>query len=168
MRCPSAPYQTAAQRAADGGGLDYGKADQSWYYLATVQASYILNGWFYSQNTIGNAMATNVFQKESDVPQPGRSVLFADGIWIDCWPVEQNKPGTDFYDGSSDDTGGPSGAGGIGRLMINRHGGIPPSLAARNFTGTPIPGAINIALFDGHVGTMPLGLWNSGQYVLHH
>ena len=168
LRCPSAPYKTAAQIAAAGGGLDYGKADESWYYTAAVEASYIMNGWFYSSDTIGDVMPNDEFLKESDVPQPGLSVLFGDGIWIDCWPVEQNNPGTDFYDGSSDDTGGPSGAGGIGRLMINRHGGIAPSQASRNYTGTPIPGAINVALFDGHVGTMPLGQWNSGQFVYHH
>jgi prepilin-type processing-associated H-X9-DG protein len=82
--------------------------------------------------------------------------------------VEQNNPGTDFYDGNNDDTGGPSGAGGIGRLMIDRHGGIAANQAPRNYTGTSLPGAINIALFDGHVATMPLALWNSGQFIYHH
>jgi len=167
LRCPSAPYQTASQRAEDGGGLDYGKADQSWYYTATVQASYIINGRFYSSNTIGNAIPNYVFANEAAVSKPGRAILFADGIWIDCWPVEQNNAGTDFYDGNSDDTGGPSGAGGIGRLMINRHGGIAAGQASRHCTVTPFPGAINIAVFDGHVATLQLWQWNSGQYVYH-
>ncbi|MGD0411288.1 MAG: prepilin-type N-terminal cleavage/methylation domain-containing protein [Verrucomicrobiota bacterium] len=168
LGCPSALFQSAAAvRAANGGQID-GKADHSWYYPTNVEASYILNGWFYSQNTIGDSIPEDVFQNEADVPQPGRSILFADGIWIDTWPVEQNNPGTDFYDGSQDDTGGPSGAGGIGRMMINRHGGIAAGQASHDYTATPFPGAINIALFDGHVSTMPLWLWNSGQYIYHH
>jgi len=167
LGCPSAPYQSAAARAAAKGGQIYGKANQAWYYPTNVQASFILNGWFYSGDPIGNAMQSYVFQGESDVAQPGRSILFADGIWIDTWPVEKNNPGTDFYDGSEDDTGGPSGAGGIGRMMIDRHGSIAAGLAPRNYPGTPIPGAINVALFDGHAVTMPLWMWNSGQYVYH-
>jgi prepilin-type processing-associated H-X9-DG protein len=53
-------------------------------------------------------------------------------------------------------------------MMINRHGGIAANQASRNYTGTPFPGAINVAFFDGHVATMLLWQWNSGQYVLHH
>jgi prepilin-type processing-associated H-X9-DG protein len=105
------------------------------------------------------------FLSEYNVTQPTRSVMFADGIYSDTWPVEANKPGADFYDGGNDDTGGPPDAGGIGRLMVDRHGGIPASQAPRN---APKPvGAINIGLFDGHVELMQLWLWDSGQYVYH-
>ena len=104
---------------------------------------------------------------------PSRTFVFADGIYIDTWPVEENDIGnpTDLYLGDNDTTGSPEGSGGIGRLMINRHGGIAPSQArrAQQFTaGQSFPGAINMAFYDGHVDVMELWMWNSGQYIYHH
>jgi hypothetical protein len=52
-------------------------------------------------------------------------------------------------------------------MMINRHGGIPASQAARDLTTKPFPGAINVGIFDGHVELMQLWHWNQG-YVWHH
>jgi prepilin-type N-terminal cleavage/methylation domain-containing protein/prepilin-type processing-associated H-X9-DG protein len=171
--CPMAPYQTAAQIAAAGGGNDEGKADRAWFYSTAntnVEGSYIMNGWFYSNDTLAASMPTYQFAKDTDAQKPSNTLLFGDGIWIDAWPVEANSPGTDFYDGNDVGNGGPGGGAGIGRLMINRHGGIPSSQASRNLANTPFkpfPGAINIALLDGHVQLMNLWQWNSGQYIYH-
>jgi len=167
LLCPSTQYQKATAGQSDG------TADQAWSYPngnTNLQASYVMNGWFYTSDTIGDAMASYEFTKDSNVRQTSKTVIFADGIWIDTWPVEQNQIGPNFYTGSQDGTGGPGGSGGIGRMMINRHGGIAPGQAARNLAtspGKPFPGAINVAIFDGHVQTMSLWQWNSGQFVYH-
>jgi prepilin-type N-terminal cleavage/methylation domain-containing protein/prepilin-type processing-associated H-X9-DG protein len=156
--CPVAPRMTLAQVAQDGGTTANGRADHAWYYANNkVTASYILNGWFYTQDT--TAPMQNDFTIESSVRQPANTFLFADGIWIDCWPTLADTAGNNFYTGYDSGDGG----GGIGRLMIDRHGGVAPSAAPQNAT-TP-QGAINMALFDGHVDRMVLALWKSGNYV---
>jgi prepilin-type N-terminal cleavage/methylation domain-containing protein len=170
LACPSAPYMNAEQvrasatRLADGAG----EADEAWYKSANSQSSYMLNGWFFSSSDpIGSQQPDYEFIAEGNVLQPSRTIMFADGVYSDNWPVESNKPGADFYDGSNDNTGGPPGGGGIGRMMINRHGGIPASQAPRSYIAKPFPGAVNTASFDGHVETMQLWQWNSAQYVWH-
>ena len=126
--CPSAPLMTPAQIAASGGnaipGQNAGTADEAWYKApGLTQGSYILNGWCYSANDpFGSTQPQNQFIKEGDVQKPSRTFLFADGIYIDTWPMEANNIGnpTDLYHGDNDITGSPGGSGGIGRLMINR------------------------------------------------
>jgi hypothetical protein len=140
------------------GQVANGTADHCWYYANNkVTASYILNGWFYTQDT--TAPMQNDFGRESSVTKPSNTLLFADGIWIDCWPTLADTPGNNFYTGY--DTG--DGGGGIGRLMIDRHGGVAPGAAPRN--ANPPPGGINTAIYDGHVEHMVLALWKSGNYV---
>jgi prepilin-type N-terminal cleavage/methylation domain-containing protein/prepilin-type processing-associated H-X9-DG protein len=162
LRCPSTFYQTAA--AVAGGGNVYGKANQAWWKLATagnsVESSYVFNGWFYTQDS--TTPADYDFGNETSVTQPARTVIFADGIWIDCWPTLADTTGTDLYNGLN---GKGDGGGGIGRMMIDRHGGIPAGQATQN-AGTPLPGAINIALFDGHVQNMLLNQWKDYVYNL--
>jgi prepilin-type N-terminal cleavage/methylation domain-containing protein len=176
LGCPSAPYQTAPQLAANGGmgSSDNGKADAAWAKVQKEQASYIINGWFYTADP-GVALegpASMQFLSETSVQQPSRTILFADGIWVDCWPDEtDNISGTvNLYTGDPDD-GGVVGNSGIGRMMINRHGDIPASQANRQqqvTAGQAFPGAINVAIFDGHVDLMQLWQWNNnGQYVYH-
>jgi len=157
LMCPVAPYMNAAQVAQYGSQSGNGAADRCWYKTPTVSASYVLNGWTYSQDS--TTPTANDFGNESSVTRPANTFLFADGIWIDCWPTLTDSTGNNFYTGSNTGDGG----GGIGRLMIDRHGGIPPGQAPQNAT-TP-PGQINMALFDGHVEQMMLAKWKSGNYV---
>jgi prepilin-type N-terminal cleavage/methylation domain-containing protein/prepilin-type processing-associated H-X9-DG protein len=157
MVCPVAPYMTAAQVAQYGSQNGNGAADRSWYKTSIVSASYTMNAWFYTAD--GTTPTANDFANESSVLRPSNTFMFADGIWIDCWPTLADSTGNNFYTGSNTGDGG----GGIGRLMIDRHGGIPPAQAPQNAT-TP-PGEINMALFDGHVEHMVLAQWKSGNYV---
>ena len=176
--CPSAPLMTAAQIAASGNNAipnqNAGTADEAWYKApGLTQGSYIINGWCYSANDpFGSTMPNYQFLREEDVANPAYTFLFADGIYIDTWPVEQNNIGnpTDLYHGDNNTTGSPGGSGGIGRLMINRHGDISPAQANRQqavVAGQGFPGAINMAFYDGHVNLMQLWTWDSGQYVYH-
>jgi prepilin-type N-terminal cleavage/methylation domain-containing protein/prepilin-type processing-associated H-X9-DG protein len=157
MVCPVAPYMTAAQVAQYGSQNGNGAADRSWYKTSIVSASYTMNGWFYTADE--TSPTSNDFANESSVLRPSNTFMFADGIWIDCWRTLTDSTGNNFYTGSNTGAGG----GGIGRLMIDRHGGIPPAQAPQN-ASTP-PGEINMALFDGHVEQMILAQWKSGNYV---
>jgi prepilin-type N-terminal cleavage/methylation domain-containing protein/prepilin-type processing-associated H-X9-DG protein len=155
--CPVAPLMNASQVAQYGSQSGNGAADRSWFKTPQVSASYVMNGWTYSADT--TTPTANDFANESSVLHPANTFLFADGIWIDCWPTLADSTGNNFYTGSNTGDGG----GGIGRLMIDRHGGIPPGMAPQN-AATPL-GSINMALYDGHVEFMMLAQWQSGNYV---
>ena len=49
----------------------------------------------------------------------------------------------------------------MGRVLIDRHGGVPPARAPTNVPrNSRLPGAINLGMFDGHVELAPLqNLW---------
>jgi hypothetical protein len=164
-----------ANRASlNAGNPVQGTADQPYGKNSNppVVSGYTMNGWFFaSDDPYGIQIPQWEFLKPSGVRFPSTSPIFGDGIWINTWPAEGNKPVLDYYDGTfPNETGSPSGAvgggaGGIGRYFINRHGGIPPGAAARVAAnippGRPFPGAINIACFDGHADTMMLWQWNN-------
>jgi len=131
-----------------------------------VVSSYTMNGWFFSNNDpYGSTIPKWEFLNPSGVQTPSTTPIFGDGIWIDTWPAEINPTGSDFYHGTGGgQNGSPASGGGIGRYMINRHGGIAPAAAARNLAvlpNNPFPGAINVGCFDGHAGTMLLDQWES-------
>jgi prepilin-type N-terminal cleavage/methylation domain-containing protein/prepilin-type processing-associated H-X9-DG protein len=154
LMCPASPYMSAAQVAQYGNDTPNGQANRSWYKdNPIVQASYIINGWFYSGDS--TSPAENDFPKDSSVTKPANTIIFADGNWIDCWPTLADSVGPNYLTGGSEQN--------VGRMMIDRHGGIPASQAPTDAASPP--GAINIALFDGHVELMPLNLWKSGRYV---
>jgi prepilin-type N-terminal cleavage/methylation domain-containing protein/prepilin-type processing-associated H-X9-DG protein len=158
--CPSTTYQTPG--AVEGKTEVQGTAAQAWWYEAPEppndQASYIFNGWFYAADTLGDQQdASMVFIRDSSVSHPAGTFIFADGIWVDCWPTLADTPGNNFF------TGNYNNGDGIGRLMIDRHGSIPPS-AAPTSAAKP-PGAINMAFFDGHVELMQLDQWTNGRYI---
>jgi prepilin-type processing-associated H-X9-DG protein len=49
----------------------------------------------------------------------------------------------------------------MGAFTIPRHGSAPPNIAPGYPPGSKLPGAINVAFYDGHVETVQLEkLWN--------
>jgi prepilin-type N-terminal cleavage/methylation domain-containing protein len=106
--CPRAPERSTDQvrqdrepfgRVArpwliDGGGMDY------------YQGSYAINGWFYSGNPpVFDRKKT--FLNESEVRFPILTPFFADGVWVDAWPLEDDRPARTLDTG---DTGNDEGA----------------------------------------------------------
>ena len=137
-----------------------------------VISSYTMNGWLFdSSDPFGSLIPQWEFLKQSAVRTPSITPVFGDGTWINTWPAEANGPPNplNLYTGDgAQENGSPAGGGGIGRYMINRHGGISPGAAARNLNilpGSPFQGAINIGCFDGHVENMQLSQW--GNYTWH-
>lgn len=171
VMCPSVNYVRAQKLQQNIGGSIWGTADIPWVEDAGMQAkyltesAYLLNGWLYDKT---DPYSTKVpkwrFDKEGNVAQTAKCPVFADGIWINTWPIEQDVPTSpaDLYNGEQQDSINPTdGGGGMGRVLIARHGGVPPARAPTNVPkNSRLPGAINMGMFDGHVELAPLqNLW---------
>jgi prepilin-type N-terminal cleavage/methylation domain-containing protein len=146
----------------------YGAADRPWHWDSPTPVrrwygSYCLNGWLYSNlvNEHGAMPAVDqpsVFQKESTITRPSQTPVFADGNWVDAWPRTNDAPPVNLYLGARlSGFNGP-----LGRMIIARHGSLPAAQAPSNVdTEQRLPGAINVACFDGHVELSKLeNLWN--------
>ena len=145
----------------------WGTADIAWVWASgppTYRGSYTFNGWLYSGDDPyhnGPADAPKRVQKDTDIPRPALTPLFADSIWVDSWPEPTDPPARDLYNG--DQSGG---IGRIGRNTIARHGGKSASAAPRNVpAGQRLPGGVDVGCADGHVDASPLEkLWNYEWY----
>lgn len=172
--CPAAPPPSSVPAAntagnvvttwvwRDGGNTALGIPAKSY------TGSYALNGWFY---TGSGALAYSghpeyYFEKETAVRRPSLTPFFSDSVWVDGWPLETDQADANLFTGGM--TGAGVGATGINRYAIPRHGGVNPGSASRNFpvtTAVPLPGAVNMAMADGHAETAELqSLW---QYYWH-
>jgi prepilin-type N-terminal cleavage/methylation domain-containing protein len=160
--CPAASDTNAAKA--------FGTADKAWHIRSKEpvklwHGSYGLNGWLYSNLTNRNgAMSAvdqdKVFRKESGILMPSQTPVFADSIWVDGWPRTNDAPASNLYLGIPRSPGrfwGP-----LGRMLIDRHGGILASSAPTDVDTTQrLPGAINVACSDGHVELAKLeDMWN--------
>jgi hypothetical protein len=158
--CPAARDQNPDSR--------FGTADKTWHHDSREPAkrwygSYLLNGWLYSSLTNQNGAVPRsdrdkIFQKESNILLPSKTPVFADGTYLDSWPRTNDAPPKNLYLGEP----GANFNAGMGRLLIDRHGGIPASQAPANVdTAHKLPGAINMACDDGHAELAKLEkLWN--------
>jgi len=180
LMCPSVNHLTPAQLqgvVGGGGGASVGSADMPWVDDAdlpvqyTTESSYLLNGWLYdttdpySTGVItgqGQTAAQYRFNKEANVSQIAKTPVFADGIWVNTWPFESDtaENPANLYTGQQNGSN-PTGNGVMGRMLIDRHGGVPPARAPTSVEPpTPLPGAINVGMFDCHVETARLqNLW---------
>lgn len=138
---------------------DYGTADMTWAWRDDAAAnldvgSYGFNGWLYDTvQWAANAHPEFVMNKQTRIQRPSQTPVFCDAMWVDMWPLETDPPADDLYDGDA-------GSSGISRCTIVRHAGIPGS-APRVFDTTQrMPGAINMAMADGHEELVKLeNLW---------
>jgi prepilin-type N-terminal cleavage/methylation domain-containing protein len=189
--CPSAPDSlTPGQLAANGlipsgsptggGGGQPGTADNAYVLYfgqntpvgTTYACDYTYNGWFYSangvdadlvENTVNHTTGNWIFANESQVRKPDSTPVYADGIWEDACPTEIDSPCINLWTGANWNSGGRKGGYEMGRVAIQRHGGV--ASADRNHktswqTSPPI-GGVNVGTFDGHAELSKLpDLWS--------
>jgi prepilin-type processing-associated H-X9-DG protein len=170
IMCPSV-IPCADLAAAEVNGA-YGTAATPWVDdtgIDLTQSSYTVNGWLYdSTDTYSETVPKDRFDKEANVAKTSLCPVFGEGIWIDTWPMEEDSLAkyapVNLYTGNDDNNA--TGGGGMGRYLIDRHGGVAPAQAPRYVpTGGLQLGAMNLGMFDGHVETVPLrNLW---QYYWH-
>jgi prepilin-type N-terminal cleavage/methylation domain-containing protein len=151
----------------------WGLADRAWVGTWTStnfwHASFAINGWLYpnefSHGTriMDDEQRPNRFMKDSRISAPSSTPVFGDAIWAENWPKTNDLPAANLYTGTrapflDELNGGAS----MGEFTIPRHGGRPPAAAPKVFDSKDkLPGAINLACFDGHVEMSKLeNLWN--------
>jgi prepilin-type N-terminal cleavage/methylation domain-containing protein/prepilin-type processing-associated H-X9-DG protein len=118
--------------------------------------SYAVNGWLYDRPTWrGESYPEFMMSKQSAIQHPSQTPLFCDAVWVDFWPMENDSPSDDLYNGQM------AGTLGMKRCTIARHGGVTPARAPLNFdTSKRLPGALNIGMADGHAELVWLeNLW---------
>jgi prepilin-type N-terminal cleavage/methylation domain-containing protein/prepilin-type processing-associated H-X9-DG protein len=155
--CPSTHNQLPIPAANTGGAADI---TWTWVVTNTYTGSYAVNGWLYDTVMYGAVGYPQfMMNKQTMIQRPSQTPIFCDAMWVDLWPLESDKPGTDLYDGTLGNTGMP-------RCTIIRHASVNPASAPRTFVTTQkMPGAINIGMTDGHVELVKLeNLW---QYYWH-
>jgi prepilin-type N-terminal cleavage/methylation domain-containing protein len=178
LLCPSVNVPSPQQVAAlSWPNAPEGDADWTWVDKAGTQyetiSAYTINGWLYdSSDTYSTSVPADCFgNKESNVAKTSQCPAFGDGIWIDTWPMESDATtgsyGTklNLYTGYQN-TDNATGGGGMGRFLIDRHGGVSPGKAPTAVpAASPLPGAINLGMMDCHVEHARLN--NLGQYYWH-
>jgi prepilin-type N-terminal cleavage/methylation domain-containing protein/prepilin-type processing-associated H-X9-DG protein len=99
---------------------------------------------------------SGAFKTETDVRYPLATPLLADGInwWV--FPTASDLPATDLVSGGSSSFF-PYG---MAAMTIPRHGKRPSPVPTFWPLNQPLPGAVNVAMFDGHVEGVRLdNLW---------
>jgi prepilin-type N-terminal cleavage/methylation domain-containing protein len=180
--CPSASNTNAPSDLQPAGACD-----MAWVWgnsTPSMTGSYGMNGWIYSGDqgaiaeyrtdiSAGQSVAYQ-FQKDSNIPKPSLTPIFVDEVWVDMWPMEDDPPGADLYTGSDPGQNGTENPPGLRRCVIPRHGWKTPSAAPTTFnSANQLPGGVDVALMDGHVGQPKLELlwaysWHAGWTISQH
>ena len=164
--CPSAT-QTNWPMSATGtpNGGDQGSGDTAWWRPSTEKAtgkvkifsgSYGFNGWLYGDAAALAKSDPNgdryMFHKETGIQKASQTPVFADAVWLDGWPIEDQAPARNLY------TGDYGMNAGISRFTVARHGVISPRITVN--AGQKLPGSIMMGLADGHAeGAKLESLW---------
>jgi prepilin-type N-terminal cleavage/methylation domain-containing protein/prepilin-type processing-associated H-X9-DG protein len=141
-----------------------GAVPYSGAFTNAIQMSYADNAWVSRGLMFGGhrgAPARFIYGRESSVRQTAMTPLFMDAINYYVAPLETDASGNpaDLFHGI------PAGDYGFDmrNCLIDRHGKRAPSSAPRSLNyvpGTVLPGAINMAFFDGHTENVKLDdLW---------
>jgi prepilin-type processing-associated H-X9-DG protein len=121
--------------------------------------SYGMNGWFYIGSP-WDVEPDNYFSTgtQPTCQYPSQTPYFADCIFVDVWPHNNDFPTGDLYNGAfrgaTDDAP-------MMRCTLARHGSRDPNQAPRNApVNAPFPGNINVGFADGHAQAVKLdNLW---------
>jgi prepilin-type N-terminal cleavage/methylation domain-containing protein/prepilin-type processing-associated H-X9-DG protein len=125
-----------------------------------VQNSWLGSGWWYGYPS-DVAGPHERFRDEGDIQYPSQTPAFADGVNNFWWgggywngPRATDFPATDLQSG-----GWPQPFG-MSSFTIPRHGSRPSRLATNAVPNQKLPGAINMAFYDGHAEQVKLEkLW---------
>jgi prepilin-type N-terminal cleavage/methylation domain-containing protein/prepilin-type processing-associated H-X9-DG protein len=109
-------------------------------------------------------LIARTFERDSEIQRPTATPVFGDGIVEFTSPWADDPPAGNLADGTLPPDWFPPGMSHTGRGMwrycIPRHGSRPNPVPKAHPTTLPLPGAINMAFFDGHAGQVPLErLW---------
>jgi prepilin-type N-terminal cleavage/methylation domain-containing protein/prepilin-type processing-associated H-X9-DG protein len=133
--------------------------------------SYTYNGWFGLPSALPDATligGTNVYRgpelflAEAQVGSPSKTPVVGDGTMPFAWPRADDRPPTSLVDSAHTQNWHPSMVAprGMPFYSIPRHGSRPIRVPSAHPRDAPLPGAINMGFYDGHVEQVPLErLW---------
>ncbi len=151
--CPTAPERSAAQLRKD--SSPEGWVTRAWLVAGNntnYQGSYALNGYLYTDSLYGDPK--NFFRSESDLVFPVKTPFFADAIWVDAWPLVDDRPARNLFDGDK------FSGGGLSRIAIPRHVALFSGTMKNFDPRNTLPGAVNVSFADNHVESTKLeSLW---------
>ena len=168
--CPAAPPAEKSPKSGGLGGVggsylglyEYGTIDTPWkiatdpYHHLTNSSSYAANGWmFYDSWT----PEPRFFVRDSLIKHPSQTPIYADAVFFEVSPGPGSPAATDLYTGRTGDFG-PDYVMDMGSMNIPRHGNRPRTIPRDWPSSMPMPGAVNVSFFDGHVEPIRLdNLW---------
>lgn len=162
--CPCAPAQPLATAQYY---HFFGDVGTAWCYRWGVtanlrQSSYTVNSWLIGIDAVEDASAP--FQSEGDVRHPTLTPIAADGAVYITYPEATDLPPSDLYAPINADS-----EFNMAVMNIPRHGDRPSVAPQKWSLAVPLPGAVNVGFFDGHVQAVKLDkLWQlywSADYV---
>jgi prepilin-type N-terminal cleavage/methylation domain-containing protein/prepilin-type processing-associated H-X9-DG protein len=186
--CPAAPERLPKERITPPYGYPQGAYPGAYNAAWVIEAPYGYGWWFigpydpkappkrvgsYAQNQwLGggwwwwydnNAWNPLAFRIEGDVRYPSQTPLFGDGTswWFGLGGVWQGPRATDLPASNLASGAFPGPPWSISSFTIPRHGSRPSKVSTNYAANLKLPGAINMAAFDGHVETVKLErLWS--------
>ena len=104
--------------------------------------------------------------REEDLKHPPNDVPYlVDGIYTFVLPFPTDKPATDLFAGTRPNTSSSVDPYALTGNNLPRHGNRPRSIPRNWPEDKPLPGAVNVGFFDGHVSLTKLdNLWNLSWY----
>jgi prepilin-type N-terminal cleavage/methylation domain-containing protein/prepilin-type processing-associated H-X9-DG protein len=125
--------------------------------------NWLAGGWWWHHNDAAYYALREPFRTEGDIRYPSQTPLFADGIHWGWWgggfwqgPRANDLPGSNLASGVFP---GPPWT--MAGFTIPRHGSRPSKASTNHVASAKLPGAINVAFYDGHVETTKLErLWS--------
>ncbi|HEX3627959.1 MAG TPA: hypothetical protein VH280_21320, partial [Verrucomicrobiae bacterium] len=165
-----------ANKPATGSG-GQGSLDMPWTKTLdnniAYSVAYGINGWFFTDFAAGttthngdgagftlpngNSGNTAFFDNESKIKNTSMTPVFYDENWADGWPMENDAPCNDNYQGRL--LGNRSSE--MGRMGIARHGSNGKYGKSPGIKMSQLQGAVNVGFFDGHAQLTKLsGLWS--------
>ena len=134
--------------------------------------SYAYNTWvglrpIWPEDLVPEVFGRLFFRGEAEIEQPTRTPVLADGIDSFVMPKAIDRPPSNLKE-PAHSSPSPISFGGYGNfsgymayLLIPRHGQRPWTVPTHWPASELLPGAINVAFFDGHVALVPLErLWS--------
>jgi len=168
--CPSAPVRDP-QRKRTSYGAKGGEVDAAWgpvmpadffvpaVYPDTPEAmltraggyginSWMFHSWFWEGPVDTMQHKQRAFHTEGSISNPAFTPVLADNTTWGEFPLATDRPAVDLVTGESAHE--PPYYEGMASLTIPRHGSRPSPVPRRWPASRRLPGAINVAFFDGH------------------
>ena len=130
-------------------------------YVGNLEKAYKMNDVRSSYTYNWNILMQTYFAPnrtiENSIKQPSEMPFFMDGTFLLVQPMPYSMPATDLYAGTRPDE---NNLGSMASINIPRHGNRPRTVSRNWSENSPLPGAINVSFFDGHVKQTKLdNLW---------